>query len=161
MLVGRDAERARLDEMLDGIESGPAACILEGMPGIGKSVLWRESVESARRRGYEVLESAPSEPDAAAAFSGLGDLFEHLPDELFDALPEMQAHALKASLYLSELPESSTEVDAVPRAILRVLRELSTARPVLVAIDDEQWLDPASARVLGFALSRLRDERAW
>lgn len=159
MLVGREAERARLEELLDTVGSGPVACTLEGGAGIGKSVLWRESIESARRRGYKVLESAPSEPDTGAAFSGLGDLFEDLPDELFDALPEVQAGALKAALYLSELPESSSDVDAVPRAILGVLRELSTARPVLVAIDDEQWLDPASARVLAFALGRLRDER--
>ena len=60
---------------------------------------------------------------------------------------------------MSELPESSDDdLQAVPRALLRLLHEYSSSGPVLIAVDDEQWLDPASARVLAFALSRLRDE---
>ena len=49
-------------------------------------------------------------------------------------------------------------MQALPRAVLGVLRSVCRRRPVLIAIDDEQWLDPASARVLAFALCRLRDE---
>lgn len=158
MLFGRDAERAHLEGLLDAVEAGPAACILEGTPGIGKTTLWRESVESARGRGYQVLETAPSEPEAVLAFSGLGDLFERIPDEVIDALPDVQAHALRAALF-GELPESSPALQALPRAILGLVRQLSADGPVLVAIDDEQWLDPASARVLAFALCRLREER--
>ncbi len=60
MLFGRDVECARLQRLLDTIESGPVACILEGTAGIGKTTLWREAVESAHRRGYQVLETAPS-----------------------------------------------------------------------------------------------------
>jgi DNA-binding CsgD family transcriptional regulator len=159
MLFGRDAERAHLEGLLDTVESGAVACILEGTPGIGKTALWRESVESARRRGYQVLQSAPSEPEAVLAFSSLGDLFERIPDDIVDALPEAQAHALKAALVTGEITESSRDLQALPRAILGLLRELSAAGPVLIAIDDEQWLDPASARVLAFALCRLSDER--
>jgi DNA-binding NarL/FixJ family response regulator len=159
MLVGRQAECARVEALLDTVESGPVACVLEGIAGIGKTAVWREAVASAHRRGYQVLEAAPSEPDAVLAFSGLGDLFERVPDEVFDALPDVQADALRAALALSELPEASSDLQALPRAVLRVLRRLSTAAPVVLAIDDEQWLDPASARVLGFALCRLRDER--
>ncbi|MFL5824406.1 MAG: ATP-binding protein [Solirubrobacteraceae bacterium] len=158
MLVGRQAERARLEQLLDAVESGPVACILEGMPGIGKTTLWRRSIESAHRRGYQVLETAPSEPEAVLAFSGLGDLFELIPDEVLDALPDLQADALRTALLLGEPPESSLDLQAVPRAILRLLRELSAAGPLVIAVDDEQWLDPASARVLAFALCRLRDE---
>jgi DNA-binding CsgD family transcriptional regulator len=158
MLVGREAEQARLNDLLESVRAGPVVCLLEGMSGIGKSALWRESLESARERGYEVLESAPSEPDAVISFAGLGDLFERIPERVFDSLPEVQARALKAALYLSELTDGSQDLEVVPRAILRVLRELSGAGPVLLAIDDEQWLDPATARVLAFALARLRDE---
>jgi DNA-binding NarL/FixJ family response regulator len=157
-VFGRETEQARLEALLDSLASGPVASLLEGMPGIGKSTLWRESVESARRRGYEVLETAPSEPDVVISFSGLGDLFERIPDRVFDSIPAVQAQALRAALYLTELTEGSQDLEAVPRAIVRVLRELSAARPVLLAIDDEQWLDPASARVLAFALARLREE---
>jgi DNA-binding CsgD family transcriptional regulator len=148
-----------LEELLDRVESGPTACVLEGMSGIGKTTLWRTSVESARRRRYQVLETAPTEPDSILAFSGLGDLFERLAEEALDGLPEVQAQALRVALFVGEPSDGSADLEALPRAILRVLRELSGAGPVLIAIDDEQWLDPASARVLAFALSRLREER--
>jgi DNA-binding CsgD family transcriptional regulator len=158
MLFGRDAERAHLEQVLDAVECGPAGCIVEGTPGVGKTTLWRESVESARRRGYQVLETAPSEPDSALAFSGLSDLFEQLPDEVLGTLPEAQADALKAALSIGELPEGSRGLQALPRGVLGVLRHLCLGGPVVVAIDDEQWLDPASARALAFALCRLHEE---
>jgi DNA-binding CsgD family transcriptional regulator len=158
MLFGREAERTGLQELLDTVETNPVACVLEGSPGIGKTTLWREAVESARGRGYRVLETSPSEPEAVLAFSGLGDLFDWIPDEVFDVLPEVQARALRASVFQTELPQDSGDVQALPRAVLRVLRELSAVEPVLVAIDDEQWLDRSSARVLAFALCRLRGE---
>lgn len=158
MLFGRSAERAQLEQLLDAVVSGPVGCILEGTAGIGKTTLWREIVVSAQDRGYQVLETAPSEPEAMLAFSGLGDLFERVPDEMLELLPDAQAEALKASLLLGELPESSRMQQALPRAVLSVLRQLSIGGPVVIAIDDEQWLDPASARVLAFALCRLRDE---
>ena len=70
MLFGRDAERAHLEELLDAVASGPVGCILEGKPGIGKTTVWRAAVESARRRGYQVLETAPSEPELSARVLG-------------------------------------------------------------------------------------------
>jgi DNA-binding CsgD family transcriptional regulator len=158
MLFGRDAERAHLEQVLDAVASGPAGCIVEGTPGVGKTTLWRESVESARRRGYQVLDTAPSEPDSALAFSGLSDLFEQLPDEVLGTLPDAQADALRAALSIGELPEGSRAWQALPRGVLGVLRHLCLAGSILVAIDDEQWLDPASARVLAFALCRLHEE---
>ena len=158
MLVGRSAERTQLEQLLDAVQSGPVGCVLEGTPGIGKTTLWRDCVEDARRRGYQVLETAPSEPDCALAFSGLGDLFERLPEEVLQGLPEAQSQALKAALLVGEPPEGSGAFQALPRAVLGVLRQLSVAGPIVIAIDDEQWLDAASARVLAFALRRLRDE---
>jgi DNA-binding CsgD family transcriptional regulator len=158
MLIGRDVERAHLEQLLDAVASGPVGCILEGVPGIGKTTVWREAVESARRRGYQVLDTAPSEPESTLAFSGLGDLFERLSDEALGLLPEAQADALRAALFLGDVPEGSRGTQAIPRAVLGVLRHLSDAGPAVIAIDDEQWLDPASARVLAFALCRLRDE---
>jgi DNA-binding CsgD family transcriptional regulator len=158
MLFGREAERAQLTQLLDGAVSGPVGCILQGMPGIGKSTLWRDAVESARDRRYRVLETVSSEPDSVLAFSGVGDLFERLPDEVYEPLTVAQARALNAALSMGELPEDARDMQTLPRAVLSVLRQLSASEPVLIAIDDEQWLDPASARVLAFALRRLREE---
>ncbi len=107
-----------------------------------------DTVESARERGFRVLETAPSEPESVLAFSGVGDLFERLPVQVFEPLTEIQARALSAALSMGELPAGSLDMQALPRAVLSVLRQLSTIEPVLIAIDDEQWLDPASARRL-------------
>jgi DNA-binding CsgD family transcriptional regulator len=159
MLVGRDAEREELRRLLDTVESGPLACILEGGPGIGKTTLWREVVDDARERGYQVLQTAPSEPEAVLAFSALADLFERLPDDIVDDLSDAYRRVLWAALSTGELPDGAHNLQGLPRALLGVLRRLSSTAPVLIAIDDEQWLDPASARVLAFALGRLRDER--
>ena len=72
---------------------------------------------------------------------------------------------MRAALLAGDLPNGSRDMQALPRAVLGVLRALAADGPVLIAIDDEQWLDPASARVLAFALCRLlrrrsRDPRA-
>ena len=91
MLFGRDAERAHLEQLLDAVASGPAGCILEGNAGIGKTTVWRAAVESARERGYRVLDTAPSEPESVLAFSGLNDLLDRLPDGVLEALPDAQA----------------------------------------------------------------------
>ena len=125
MLFGRSAERAHLETLLDEVVSGPVGCVLEGVPGIGKTTLWRESVESGRRRGYQVLETAPSEPDSALAFSGLGDLFERLPDNGLKALSEAQAHALNAACFgrtAGGFARSASAAARNPRRVARAVR---------------------------------------
>lgn len=59
-----------MEDLLNAVPFGPVGCILEGTAGIGNTSVWREGVEGARRRGYEILETAPSEPDSVLAFSG-------------------------------------------------------------------------------------------
>lgn len=139
--------------------AGPVGIAIEGVPGIGKTTVWRHALEAVRARGYRVLEAASSEADAGLAFSGLGDLFDRLGDDVFGCLSDPQRRALDAALFLSAPSEAPDDLDALPRAVLTVLRALTVDATVVVAIDDEQWLDRASARVLAFALRRIRDER--
>lgn len=127
MLLGRNAERAQLERLLDAVAFGPVGCVLEGMAGIGKTTLWRNSVESARRRNYRVLETAPSEPEAVLAFGGLSYLFERLSNDVLDPLPDAQQDALRAALFLGELPEASRHLQALPRAVLGVLPRATEA----------------------------------
>ena len=157
-MFGRESERTQIERLLDAVADGPAGLALEGAPGIGKTTLWRAALQSARGRGYRVLATAPGEPDAVLAFAGLGDLFDGSANELADGLPAPQRDALAAALSLEGAPELPADSTALPRAILTVFRRLATSGPVVLAIDDEQWLDPASARVLAFALCRLREE---
>ena len=157
-MFGRDAERAQIERMLDSAPDKPTGLALEGAPGIGKTTLWREAVQSARERGYRVLTAAPGEPDAALAFAGLADLFDGPAAEFAADLPGPQRQALAAALSLEAAPDVPAESTALPRAILTMVRRLAVTGPVVLAVDDEQWLDPPSARVLAFALCRLREE---
>ncbi len=157
--TGRHEERALVERLLDSVQYGPTGLALEGQPGIGKTTLLRDAVAGARTRGYAVVATAPSEPDASLGFAGLGDLFDELPDGLLGALPAPQRQALAAALFVENASVAPADAQALPRAVLAVLRGLSADSPLLVAIDDEQWLDRASARVLAFALCRLREEQ--
>ena len=157
-MFGRDVERTQVERLLDAAADRPIGLALEGDPGIGKTTLWRAAVQSARGRGYRVLTTAPGEPDAVLAFAGLGDLFDGPAREFAGDLPGPQRQALAAALSLEGAPEVPANSTALPRAILSLVRGLAAREPVLLAIDDEQWLDPASARVLAFALCRLHEE---
>src|SRR5436190_5169340 len=72
--VGRAAELAMFPQFLDSVEQGPAALVLEGDAGIGKTVLWATAVALAGERGYRVLSSRPAEAETALPFAALGDL---------------------------------------------------------------------------------------
>ena len=160
MVFGRDGERARVEQLLDTVPDGTVGLALEGTPGVGKTTVWREGVRRGGERGYRVLSSSPAEPDAALAFSGLGDLFDGIPEDAMGRLSAPQRQALDAALLAGDGGATGSAVDprALPRATLSLLRQLAVDRPLIVAIDDEQWLDRPSARALGFALCRLRDE---
>ena len=158
-MFGRELECARIEQLLERGLVGPIGVAVEGPAGIGKTTVWRHGVETAHRRGFRVLEAAPGETDAALGFAGLGDLFDGLGVEVFADLPDPQRRALRAALFLTDATDAPTDVEALPRAVLGVLRRLSVEAPVVVAIDDEQWIDRASGRALAFALRRIRDER--
>ena len=90
------------------------------------------------------------------SFTTLGDLFAGVLEETGHELPEPQRQAIDAAL----LRVGNVRPDrlAVSLATSALLRSLGEAGPVLLAIDDIQWIDPASAKVLSFAIRRLRTE---
>ena len=155
-VVGRERELAALAAFV-GIGE-PAALALEGEAGVGKTTLWLAAVEEAERRGCQVLQSRPAEAEAHLAFAGLGDLLEQALDDAVDALPAPQAEALRVALLLERAGAAPRDERTLGVALLGLLRRLAAERPVLVAVDDVQWLDSATARVLAFAWRRLRSE---
>jgi AAA ATPase domain len=132
---------------------GPSALLLEGTAGIGKTTLWRAAVSLARARGHRVLSCRAAESEARLSYAALGDLFDfRLPE-----LPAPQQRALDAALLRAEVEGAPPEQRAVSLASLGVLRALAASAPVILAIDDVQWLDAPSARVLAFVVRRLED----
>jgi DNA-binding CsgD family transcriptional regulator len=157
-LVGRQREVAAVDHFLDLVGVGPAALVLEGEAGIGKTAVWRAAVNAARGRLYRVLVCRASESESALSFLGLGDLFESLPADLVHGLPEPQRAALESALLRSAV-DTSPDRMGVARGALGALRASAAEGPTVVAIDDVQWIDPPSADVLRFVSNRLTDER--
>jgi DNA-binding CsgD family transcriptional regulator len=157
-VIGRQWEQERVDEFLDALLTGPAALVLEGDPGIGKTTLWRAAVEAGRRRSFRLLVCRASESEGALSFVGLGDLLGSVSNDALESLPEPQRAALELALLRSAGAGSPDRV-SLARGALSVLRASAAQAPTLLAIDDVQWLDPPSADVLRFVAHRLTDER--
>jgi len=146
----------RASAFLDELADGTAALCFEGEPGIGKTAVWRATTEQATRRGYRLLACRPDQAEARLSFVGLSDLLKDVSGAVLHALPETQRHALALALLL-ETPRDGRAPDAraLAMAFTSALNELARTAPLVVAVDDFQWLDPSSARLLAFAFRRL------
>ncbi len=157
-VIGRDDELESIRAFVDSAPEGPAAFLIEGEPGIGKTTVWREGVAGATERGQLALEARPAAVELDLSFAGLADLFRDVLDDVLPALPPPQRRALEIALLLTDAPSAAPDRRTTGAAVLGVLGELTRDRPVLMAIDDVQWLDPASSFALAFAVRRLRGE---
>ena len=155
MLLGRESERRRIEQLLDGIKRGESGVlVLSGEPGIGKTALVRYAVDLAE--SLTVVTATGLEAEAELEFSGLLELCRPLLSSL-DDIPSHQAAALRGALGLS----AATDRDrfAVGAATLSLLAAAGERHALLVVVDDAQWLDAASADALRFAARRLDRDR--
>jgi DNA-binding NarL/FixJ family response regulator len=155
---GRDAELLSIGSFLDRVARGPAALVLAGQAGAGKTTLLRAACAQAASRGYTRLMTMPARSDLRLGFAGLADLLEPCLNVL-DDLPAPQARALRVALLLEESSPQPPEPRIIAAAFRGVLRMVARPAPVLLVIDDVQWLDPESGAAIGFALRRLAEER--
>ncbi|HWN23190.1 MAG TPA: AAA family ATPase, partial [Gaiellaceae bacterium] len=158
-IVGREDELAALHAFFDGAGEGPTAIVLEGEAGIGKSTLWLAGVEAARERGLQVLTARPAEAECGLAHVVLGDLFEEVLDEVLPELPAPRRRALEAALLLDEASDQPVDPRTLGVAVRTALQALAERTPVLLAVDDIQWVDASSANALAFALRRMAADR--
>jgi DNA-binding CsgD family transcriptional regulator len=148
------ADSRVVDEFLNTAASRPSSLVIEGEPGIGKTTLWTTVTDRARDVGFRVLSAWPAETESVLAYASLADLLTGT-DDRWAELPRPQRHALEHVLARAG-PESSVTVQhAVAAAFLSVVHRLADRTPVLIAIDDLQWLDPSTTRVFAFAVRRL------
>ncbi len=153
-MVGREDELAQVRALVEGALAETRALVLEGEAGIGKSTLWLAGVEIALERGALVLQSRPSEAEREFAFAGLGDLFDDVLEDVLPTLTQPRRRALEVALLLQEASEPS-DPRALGVAVRTGIETLAAEQPLLLAIDDVQWLDASSASALSFALRRL------
>src|SRR5262249_11478876 len=150
-VVGREDEIALLREFVAAVAQGPRALCIRGEPGIGKTTLWRVAIQAEEAKGLRVLSARCVEAELQLAFVGLADLVQ---DDFAAVADELTGHdraALAVAVGLAA-PEGPSDTVAVPRAFTALLRRLARDSPVLLAVDDVQWLDLASRRALSFAL---------
>jgi DNA-binding CsgD family transcriptional regulator len=153
-LLDRAAECRALDELLNDVRGGrSAALVIRGEPGTGKTVLLGYCGEQAS--GFRVVRVAGVESEIELPFAGLHQLCGPLLDRL-ETVPAPQRRALQVAfgLAMGEAPDRFL----VALATLSLLAEAATEQPMLCLIDDAQWLDAASAQVLGFVARRLLAE---
>ncbi|MCI0581552.1 MAG: AAA family ATPase [Chloroflexi bacterium] len=156
-IFGREGELAVVEAFLDRTADGPRALVLEGEAGIGKSALWLAGVARARERSFRVVSSQPAETERTLPNVVLGDLFGDVGPDVLDTLPAPRRRAFESALLLQEAPAVPVDPRALGVAILTILPAVARGRPLVLAIDDDQWIDPSSAGTLLFALRRLRD----
>jgi DNA-binding NarL/FixJ family response regulator len=158
-IAGREAELASLREFVEAISTGSVGVVLEGDAGMGKTTLWRAAVDHAEDAGVLVLQAQPVESETTLSYTGMGDLFEPVLDEALEPLPAVQQRAMSRALALSEDEEGPIDPRVLRVALTNALRCLADVRPVLIAIDDSQWLDYASSAGLAYAVRRFRSDR--
>jgi DNA-binding CsgD family transcriptional regulator len=155
-VVGRRRELEVFEHFLAHPPASAAALALRGPAGIGKTTVWQAGVDLAIADGWRTLAAAPAGAEASLAFAGLVDLFATVDDEVLDRLPVPQRRALAAALLREDPLDGRVDSRAVATAVSTVLQELAGASPTLLAVDDAQYLDQATADALRFAVRRLR-----
>lgn len=152
-LIGRDEELQRVQRFLE--RAGARTLLIAGEAGVGKTSLWQAAIGRAEAAGMRAIAARPAEAETSFAHAALGDLLAAHPEVLED-LPAPQRRALEAALLVADV--GAQDQQAVALGTLAALRALARAAPLVVAVDDVQWLDRATAAVLAFAARRLADE---
>jgi predicted ATPase len=153
-LLGRRAERDALDRFLAAVRVGESrTLVVRGEPGAGKTALLKYL--AGRASGCRVAAATDVQSEMELAFAGLHQLLAPMLDRL-ERLPGPQRDALRTAFGMSAGPVPDRFL--VGLAVLGLLSEMAAARPLVCLVDDEQWLDHASAQILAFVARRLGAE---
>src|SRR3981189_52107 len=153
-LTGRLGECEMLARLIEAVRAGESrALVIRGEPGIGKTALLDYAAGHAS--GGLVARAAGVQSDVELAFAGVHQLCAPMLDHV-DRLPGPQRDALRTALGIS--PGSAPDRFLVALAVLSLLSDVAEERPLVCLVDDEHWLDHASAQVLAFVARRLEAE---
>ena len=156
MLIGREAETARLGQLLAAARLGTSgALLLRGVAGIGKTALLAQAEAEAASEGFLVLRATGIESEEELPYATLHQLLRPLEDRI-GGLAELQAQALRGALGLGEGRQSDRFLVGV--GTLTLLADAAEHQPVLALLDDASWFDRASLDALSFTARRLHAE---
>jgi len=151
-VVGREDEQATIVAMLSDPAQWPSCLVVEGEAGIGKTTLWRAGVDRARAIGCHLLAASPGRTEQDLAYAVLVDLFRSVPQEVLSELPDPQRVALNVAI---QRAEGKVNLLSLRAGVLGILGVMLREGPVVLAIDDCQWIDASSAGALDFAFARV------
>src|SRR5919206_2904794 len=144
-IVGRQEALTAIERFLGEARERYVALVVEGEPGIGKTVLWREGVRRGGENGFRVVSAQPTQAEAKLGYAALADLVGSVEDEVLSRLPEPQSDALDAALLRRAPASGRIDPRAVAAALGTVLSRMAEQTPLILALDDVQWLDRPSA----------------
>lgn len=133
---------------------GPAALLITGELGIGKTTLWNRSVELAGQSGLRVLTARGYAAESELTYAAVADLLGGVENSLLDELGPIHRQALERLLLRRE-PGPVCNERTAGAAFLAILEVVARDRPILLAMDDAQWIDASSRLVIGYAARRL------
>lgn len=158
MLYGRDAELRALSDLISGAFDGAGgALLLRGEAGIGKTALLGSAREAAVARGARVLSALGVQSEASVPFAGLHQLLSPVLADHTSLLTARQRQALLAAFGMTD--GAAPQMFSVGLAALDMLSGLADDAPVVLLIDDAQWIDGPSSEVLAFVARRLEADR--
>ncbi|GGZ04054.1 helix-turn-helix transcriptional regulator [Streptomyces poonensis] len=159
MLYGRDAELRLLSDITSrGFAGTGGALLLRGEAGIGKTALLKAAREAAVAKEGRALSALGVQSEASVPFAGLHQLLNPVLHDHLDHLMPRQRNALLAAFGV--IDDAAPEMFSVGLASLELISGLADESPVILVIDDAQWIDGPSSEVLAFIARRLDAERA-
>jgi DNA-binding CsgD family transcriptional regulator len=141
--------------LVEGITDGGGCLVIGGGPGIGKSALLAQAGRRATERGMRVLRASGVQPEARLPFAGLHQLLQPLLGEVRRLLPA-QREALLGAFGMALVEEPA--LFRVALAALQLLTECAADGPILLLVEDAQWLDPATGDALAFIGRRVESD---
>src|SRR3954469_25526463 len=154
-MASRPAEEQALGEFLAVAATAPSALLVDGEAGIGKTTLLQAGLVRADDRGFRVLSAHAVDAGSVLAYGSLADLLTDVEPNIWADLPTPQRVAIDRVLLRDQAADAVTDQRAVAAAFLSVIDRLADSGPVLLAIDDLQWLDPSTVKVVAYATRRL------
>jgi DNA-binding CsgD family transcriptional regulator len=154
--VGRSAGASAIAKFLRSASVQPSGLVIEGEDGIGKTTLWLAVIKEARTRGYLVLSARVGWNEKALAYTAPADLLGGVDPTVLQRLPAMQRVAAERVLLRATSEDAPIDARVTAAALVSVVQAMTEEAPVLVAIDNVQWLDPVSHVVVAFAARRFK-----
>ncbi|HYO01369.1 MAG TPA: AAA family ATPase, partial [Mycobacterium sp.] len=154
--MSRTSESRAMTAFFESAETHPSVLVIEGEAGIGKTTLWLGALEQAREAGFHVLSARAGQAESGLTYAVLADLLEGVDAEVLDTLPNLQRVAIDRVLLQGDGSGPVTDERVVASAFLTLVDRLATEVPMIVAVDDVQWLDSSSQAVIAFATRRLK-----